>query len=134
MEPEKLIIGRKIDGIYQTKCKIFDGVEASTLVVGFEDGVCIEIDYYETIDQITLYNICDRIDIVSASLPEKDKIIGSKIIDIIFSDSWPSIGLEIDTGLILTCRDFGTPFVYGPFVYTKEELLEDDFISLIKEK
>lgn len=112
------IIGAKITAVYQTEWQKIDGVQACAVYVELDSGLLFEIGYLEPGELGIPIARIDAAKLNPAEYPVKMRgCVGESIVQVVYSDYWPTIGLKLSSGRFLTCRDRGTPFCIGAYIY-----------------
>jgi hypothetical protein len=110
------IVGHQIAEVLQTDWALIDGIDVCSTFVRLDTGVVFELPWYGGSPLMIL-----PLDTPPDGLPPVEfaevtsACVGAKIIDIVTSDYWPTVGLLLSTGYFLLCKD-RSPWMFGPIV------------------
>ncbi len=104
------IVGQRITNIYQTPWVTLDRVDVCRVFVSLDNGLTFEIVCEDT-DESRQLDSCE-IEADWVLMEHAFGCFGEEIVEVLASDYWPSIGLQLSSGLLLFISDEG-PFRVG---------------------
>ena len=127
------IVGASIAGIYQTKWMRSDNIEACAVYARLATGLLFEISYQEPNDVgIPISDIASS-ELQPAERPKgMASCISEHVLQVVYCDYWPTLGLKLSSGRVLTCRDWGIPHCIGAYIYVPEPQESVDLVDFFQ--
>lgn len=122
---------RCLTNVFRDDWKTVNGVLICRCFIQIETGIVFELAY----DDFAHHSSLQSVSVDAGELWKVDWAYGPNgccgevIKNVVYSDCWPSIGLLFESGRILYCADYGTPYQVGPLlgrindIYNSNEII-----------